>query len=213
MPNALRFASRTRLLIASIAALFAISIFVHQMYFATGVKAASSTIVISQVYGGGGATTGTPTYKNDYVELFNLSASSVSLNGYSLQYGSSTGTFASSASNLYAFPSGTTIPAGRYLLVKLGSAGTVGADFTADLTSGNLSMAAGSGKVALVNNTTALGCGATATPCALPDSRIVDVVAYGASNNGEGGTTVNNGTGLTNQQGGVRKVGGLSRHR
>lgn len=34
---------------------------------------ASTTLVISQVYGGGGATSGTPTYLKDYVELKNIS--------------------------------------------------------------------------------------------------------------------------------------------
>ena len=72
--------------------------------------AASPNIVISQVYGGGGATTGSPAYKNDYIELFNRSATDQVLTGWSLQYGSSTGQFASSAANLYAFPAGTTIP-------------------------------------------------------------------------------------------------------
>jgi predicted extracellular nuclease len=69
-------------------------------------------------------------------------------------------------------------------------------------------MSQASGKVALANISTALSCGATATPCTLPDSRIVDLVSFGVSNNGEGGTTVNNGVALTNQQGGVRKSAG-----
>lgn len=172
-------------------------------------QAASTSIVISQVYGGGGATTGTPTYKADYVELFNLTSTAFPLNGYSLQYGSSTGNFGNSG-NIYAFPAGTSVPANGYLFVQLGAVGTTGGNFpvTPDLTTTGLSMAAGSGKVALVNGTSTLGCGATATPCSLPQANIVDVVAYGASNNGEGGTTVKNGTGLTNQEGGVRKSDG-----
>jgi endonuclease G len=170
--------------------------------------AASPNVVISQVYGGGGATTGSPAYLNDYVELFNSSNTAVAIGGWSLQYGSSTGQFASSSSNLYAIPAGTTIGAGKYLTVKLGAAGTLGGSFTADLTTTNLSMSAGSGKVALANINTALGCGASATPCALPDSRIVDLVAWGASNNGEGNTTVNSGTGLNSSQGGIRKSDG-----
>ncbi|MBV9927729.1 MAG: lamin tail domain-containing protein [Acidobacteria bacterium] len=174
--------------------------------------APSMTVVISQVYGGGGATTGSPTYKNDYVELFNLSASTVVLTGYSLQYGAATGNFGSVSTNIYSFPAGTSIPAGKYLFVQLSSAGTVGGNFpvSPDLTTTNLTMSAASGKVALANTTTALGCGATATPCTLPDARIVDLVSYGASNNGEGGTTVNNGTALTNTQGAVRKSNGCT---
>jgi endonuclease G len=169
--------------------------------------AASANIVMSQVYGGGGASSGSPAYTHDYVELFNSSAADVAIGGWSLQYGASTGNFGNSG-NVFAFPAGTSIPAGRYLLVKLGAAGTAGAGFTADLTSSSLSMAAGAGKVALVNATTALGCGATATPCTLPDSRIVDSVAWGGSNNGEGGTTVNNGTALNSSNGAVRKAEG-----
>lgn len=163
---------------------------------------------ISQVYGGGGGSTGY--YLNDYVELFNAGASPVSLDGWSLQYGSSTGNFASTGTNLYAFPAGTTIPAGRYLLVQLGSVGTGGIALPVipDLVTTNLNMSAASGKVALANVATALGCGATATPCALPDARIVDLAAYGASSNAEGDAPINNGVALTNQQGGVRKLQG-----
>ncbi|HTX91270.1 MAG TPA: lamin tail domain-containing protein [Anaerolineales bacterium] len=170
-------------------------------------QAVSANIVISQVYGGGG---GSGYYKYDYVELFNLGAAPVDISGWSLQYGSSTGNFGSSGSNIYAFPAGTALQPGKYLFVQLGSAGTAGIAFpvTPDLTTGNLNLAQASGKVALANVTTALGCGATATPCTLPDSRIVDSVSFGAANNGEGGTTVNNGVGLTNQQGGIRKQSG-----
>ena len=171
-------------------------------------EAASTSVVISQVYGGGGATTGSPAYKYDYVELFNISNAPVTVGGYSLQYGSSTGNFGAAASQIYTIPAGTSIPAGKYLLIKLGGAGTAGPDFTADLTSGNLSMSATAGKVALVNSASALSCGATATPCSLPDARIIDSVAWGGSNNGEGGTTVNNGTSLDSTKGGVRKSNG-----
>src|SRR5688500_10184507 len=82
---------------------------------------ASPNVVISQVYGGGGATTGSPAYQNDYVELFNYSSAPVSIGGWSLQYGSSTGQFASTGVNLYVFPAGTSIGAGKYLLIKLGA--------------------------------------------------------------------------------------------
>jgi hypothetical protein len=160
--------------------------------------AGSSTVVISQVYGGGGATSGSPTYKYDYVELFNKSASAVDLSGYSLQYASASGGFTS----VYAIPAGTTIQPGHYLFASVSSAGTAGGDFpiSPDLTATSLNMAAGSGKVALANITTSLG-----TVSSLPDARIIDEVAYGAANLGEGGTTVNSGTALANTQGCVRK--------
>ncbi|HEX2120183.1 MAG TPA: DNA/RNA non-specific endonuclease, partial [Thermoanaerobaculia bacterium] len=176
-------------------------------FLAQAATAASPDIVISQVYGGGGASSGTPAYTNDYVELFNTTNAPVVIGGRSLQYGSSTGNFGNSG-NIFTFPAGTTIPAGRYLLVKTGGTGALGAAFTADFTTGGLSMAAGAGKVALVTTGTALGCGATATLCTLPDARIIDSVAWGGSTNGEGGTTVNNGSALNSALGGIRKSNG-----
>jgi len=175
-------------------------------------EAVSSTVVISQVYGGGGANSGTPTYKKDFVELYNMSSVAVDLTGWSLQYGAAAGQFGNSSSQIFAFPSGTTVQPNKYLLVALGTAGSAGSDLpvTADYSTNNLSMGAASGKVALANTSTALGCGATATLCTLPDSRIIDSVSWGASNNGEGGTTVNNSATLANTQGGVRKNGGCT---
>ncbi|RYE22024.1 MAG: hypothetical protein EOP51_14175 [Sphingobacteriales bacterium] len=170
----------------------------------------STTVVISQVYGGGGANSGSPTYKNDYVELHNISSTSQSIGGFSLQYGSATGNFGSTASNIYVFPGGTSIPAGGFLLVQLSASGTAGADFpvAADLTTTNLTMSGTNGKVVLSNQAAALACGATATTCTLPAGNIVDLVAYGAANNAEGGVSVNNGSSLTNVQAAVRKTYG-----
>ena len=54
------------------------------------VRAVSSGVVISQVYGGGGNASAP--YQNDFIELFNRGASAVSLNGWSVQYASATGT-------------------------------------------------------------------------------------------------------------------------
>lgn len=172
----------------------------------------STTVVISQVYGGGGATSGTPTYMYDYVELHNVSNTTQVLTGFSIQYGSATGNFGSVATNVYAFPAGTSIAAGKYLLIQFGAAGTVGAALpvTPDIITPNLTMSASSGKVALANIATALGCGATATTCTLPSSSIIDLVSFGAANNGEGGTTVNNGVALSNTLGGVRKTLGCT---
>lgn len=169
----------------------------------------ANAVRLSQVYGGGGSSTGTYIY--DYAELFNSGASAVTLTGWSLQYGSATGNFGNSAGQIYAFAAGTTIQPGRYLLVQLGSAGSGGSALpvTPDFITGNLSMGGASGKIALANVATALGCGGT-TLCTLPDSRIVDSVSYGAANNGEGGTLVNGGTALTSTQGAVRKGAGCT---
>jgi Lamin Tail Domain/FG-GAP-like repeat len=191
------------------------------LIFAIGVGAAvkadspqaSTTIVISQVYGGGGATSGTPTYIADYVELKNISSTPQSLNGLSLTYGSAAGNFASSATNAYALANVTLQP-GQYYLVQLGALGTVGAALpvTPDETTTNLSMSAASGKVALVVTATFTGnsCGATATPCTLPSATFIDVVSYGAANNAEGGASTNGGAVLTNVMANVRKANGCT---
>jgi predicted extracellular nuclease len=55
--------------------------------FASPLPSPSNTIVISQVYGAGG-NSGAP-YRNDFIELFNLGTTTVSLNGWSVQYASS----------------------------------------------------------------------------------------------------------------------------
>lgn len=165
----------------------------------------STTIVISQVYGGGGSNTGTPTYQADYIELFNLSSTAQSLNGLTLQYGSATGNFASTATNLLVLPNVTLQP-GQYYLIQVGTAGTAGAPLpvTPDLVTTNLNLSGASGKVALTTSATPLGCGAAATPCTLPNPTIIDLVAYGAANNAEGGVSAGNGVALTNVQGVVR---------
>lgn len=171
----------------------------------------STTVVISQAYSGGGTGTGPVTYKNDYVELHNVSAVTQNIGGFSLQYGSASGNFGSSPTQLYTFPAGTTIPAGRYLLIQLGAAGTAGADLpvTPDLVGANPAMGATAGKVALVNNSTALLCGATATLCSLPSAVIVDLVAWGTTGtpttNAEGGAPVGD---LSKTTGAVRKSNG-----
>src|SRR5690242_1895221 len=54
------------------------------------VKASSSGVVISQVYGGGGNAGST--FKNDFIELFNSSGATVTVDGWSVQYASATGT-------------------------------------------------------------------------------------------------------------------------
>ncbi|MGI8812608.1 MAG: FG-GAP-like repeat-containing protein [Pyrinomonadaceae bacterium] len=202
------------LLLCAMTASTAVFAFAADKSSEANVPAASTTLVLSQVYGGGGGSTGT--YLNDYVEIKNISATPQSLNGLSIQYGSAVGNFGSSATNIFALPNVTLAP-GQYYLVQLGAAGTAGAPLpvAADATTTNLSMSASSGKVALANIITTLNCGATATPCTFPNANIIDWVAYGAAGNGtagngEGGTSVNNGSALTSSQGAVRKTGGCT---
>jgi len=144
---------------------------------ATGFTTASpnlcdGSLVISQVYSvgnGAGAT-----YNSDFVELHNRGSQDVSLSGWSLQYGSGTGTTWNSR---YNFTAGATIGAGKYFLISLGTAGTGGALPAADGATTSFSLGASSGKVALVNSTTALS-GACPT-----SASIVDFVGYGSSGN------------------------------
>ena len=142
--------------------------------------AVSSTIVISQVYGGAGClTVGCSTYKNDYIELYNLSGAAVSINGWSVQYASATGT----SWQVTALPN-VSIQPGQYFLIAE-SFGTNGVNTlpTPDAT-GSIAMSATAAKVALVNSTTALTCG---TAC-LPNVTIVDFIGYGTTaNSSEGG--------------------------
>ena len=169
---------------------------------------ASSTLVISQAYGGGGGSTGT--YLNDYVEIKNISSSPQTLTGLQLMYGSATGQFASVTTNAYSLTGGTLQP-GHYYLVQLSNAGSAGSPLpvTPDETTTNLSMSSTNGKVALVTAAfVANTCGATATPCSLPNPDIIDLVAWGTANNAEGGASTNGGASITSVQGNVRKNNG-----
>jgi predicted extracellular nuclease len=135
-------------------------------------EAVSTTIVISQVYGGGGNAGSTLT--NDFIELFNRGNTTVSLNGWSVQYASATGS-SWQITNL----TNVSLAPGQYYLVQeaQGAGGTTPLP-TPDATA-TIAMAATAGKVALVSNTTALTCGAT-NNC-LPNANIIDLVGYGAT--------------------------------
>jgi len=80
------------------------------------VRALSADVVISQVYGGGG-NSGAP-YKNDFVELYNRGASTVTMTNWSVQYqGSTLTTWAAVTIN-------GTINAGQYFLIQLAGGAT-----------------------------------------------------------------------------------------
>jgi hypothetical protein len=161
---------------------------------------AANSVRISQVYGGGGS--GTAAYVNDYVELFNSSGAAINISGWTLEYGSATGNWGSSALNIFTFPANSSIGACSYVLVALsGGGGGAPLPVTADYT-GTLTLSGTAGKVALFSTATGnanVACGAEAGP-------IVDKVAYGTANCAETAAV----PALTALTGAVRKVGGLT---
>src|SRR6266850_2900621 len=80
--NAPRFASRTRLFCVYAALLLAISILAYQMYFARTVRAASATVVISEV-DADTPLSGTDT-ANEWFELQNVSAGNITLTNWTI---------------------------------------------------------------------------------------------------------------------------------
>jgi DNA/RNA endonuclease G (NUC1) len=153
-----------------------------------------SGVVVSQVYGGGGNANAQ--YKNDFIELFNAGSSPVTLTGWSVQYASTVGSsWAATALT------GTLQPGHYYLVQEAAGTGTVPLLPTPDAT-GSIAMAAGAGKVALVNTTTLL----TGSGCPMAAS-VVDFVGYGSGTNcfeGSGPTLPS----LTNTTAAIRKSGG-----
>ena len=136
------------------------------------VNAVSDTVIISQIYGGGGNSGAD--YKNDYIELFNRGTTPVNLNGWSVQYASASG------STWQVTPLSGVLQPGQYYLIQQasGSGGTL--DLPAPDAIGSIAMSATSGKVALVNSQTAL------SDTCPKNAMIIDFVGYGTANCAEG---------------------------
>jgi hypothetical protein len=138
----------------------------------------SGSIVVGELYAAGGNSGAA--YTNDYVELFNRGASAVAIDGWTLQYASAASTsWASTALS-------GTIPAGGRYLVQLASGGANGAALPAADATGTSNLAATGGKIAVVDDSTALSCGASAGSCAAASS-LEDLVGYGSAADYEGG--------------------------
>ena len=137
-----------------------------------------TNVVISQVYGAGGNSGAV--LNADYVELFNPTGSTLTLNNYSIQYASAAGTTIATVTTL---PATITLAPGQYYLVAA-SAGTNGAALpaTPDFTGTNIAFGAAAGKIALVSSTTKLSsvCSGTSPTT---DPTLVDFVAYGTGTN------------------------------
>lgn len=144
----------------------------------TGILAVSAQsnpppIRISQLYGGGGNNDAT--LHSDFIELFNAGPEAVNLNGWSVQYAAKEG------ADWAVTPLGDVMIAGYgYLLIRQ-AAGEGGSDVGTALelpdVSGETSMSASAGKVALVAGATAI--------TGLFDRAVVDFVGYGDTNEAE----------------------------
>lgn len=154
---------------------------------------AHASVVISQVYGGGGNAGAT--LQHDFIELFNRGTAAVNIGGWSVQYAAATGT----SWQVTAIPANTTLQPGQYFLIRqaAGSGGTV--PVVGDVT-GSIAMAGANGKVALANVGTAL------TGNAPSGGAVQDIVSYGASTPTEGTPT----GALSNTTAARRKAGGCT---
>jgi hypothetical protein len=130
-------------------------------------NAPGGIIVISQIYGGGGNAGAH--YSNDFVELFNRGNIPVDITGWSVQYASVTGTVWFVTTLLGSIP-----PGGYYLVQEAAGSGG-GPSLPAPDAVGSIAMAAGAGKVALVNNNVPLN-----GSCLLGPS-VMDVLGYGGA--------------------------------
>ncbi|HEX5702834.1 MAG TPA: Calx-beta domain-containing protein [Pyrinomonadaceae bacterium] len=157
----------------------------------------TANLVISQVYGGGNNSGAT--FKNDYIEIFNRGTTTVDLAGWSVQQASATGT---SWSVTQLCPLGPCLIApGKYFLVKESpTSPTIGADLPTPDATGTSNLATSGGKIALVNNSTAL----TGGGCPFAPS-IVDLVGYGGADCAENSAPA---PAHSNTTADVRKLGG-----
>src|SRR5512133_2680930 len=144
---------------------------------APAAHSASSDMVISQVFSGGGNSNAP--YANDFVELFNRGGTTVDLATWSVQYASGAGT------TWQVTPLAGFVPPGGRYLVQLASAAAVGAPLPAPDATGTTNLAVSGGKVALVRTATALACGATAGSCSA-DPGLADLIGYGSATDYEG---------------------------
>lgn len=146
--------------------------------------ASSNGLVISQVYGSGG-NAGAP-FRNDFVELFNAGNAAISLNGFSVQYASATGTGNFGSNAIVNLPNITLQP-GQYFLVQQASGGAAGSLLPTADASGTVNMSGTNGKVVLVNTTSGLACNGGSAACSTTDqAKIIDLIGFGNANFFEG---------------------------
>ncbi|WP_164202281.1 ExeM/NucH family extracellular endonuclease [[Micrococcus luteus] ATCC 49442] len=139
--------------------------------------AGTSAVVINEAYLSGGSAGAA--YRNKFVELYNTSDAPVSLDGWSIQYRSATG----SAAPTGVAPLTGTIPAKGHFLVKGGtnSGTSTAAELpAADVNATNLNPSGTTGTVILATQATALS--GLATGSVIGAAGVADLLGYGTSN-------------------------------
>jgi hypothetical protein len=131
-----------------------------------------ATVVINQVYGGGGNNGSL--YTNDFIELYNYGSTPLSLNGWSVQYASASG------SSWQVTPLSGIIPAHGFYLIQQAAEGGGSKALPKPDATGEIKLAAGSGKMVLSTSIEAL----TGTSPTGPN--VVDKIGYGTANSYEG---------------------------
>ncbi|MBF4695769.1 S-layer homology domain-containing protein [Fusibacter ferrireducens] len=149
-------------------------------------------VIISQIYGGGGNSGAL--YSNDFIELYNPTNSAIDLNGWSVQYSSSTKyTYGSNITTL----SGS-IGAGEYYLIQEAKGANDAPLLPTPDATGSIAMSGSKGKIALVSNSQAIE--------KMTDANVVDFVGYGSANESEGAHPTPS---LSNTTAAVRKIIGV----
>jgi Lamin Tail Domain len=151
--------------------------FVAALLVAPAAHSASSDMVLSQVYAGGGNSGAT--YTNDFVEIFNRGTTAIDLSTWSIQYASAAGT------SWQATALSGTVQPGRYYLIQLASAAAIGSPLPTPDATGTSNLAQSGGKVAVVRSTTPLTCGAAAGSCST-NALVADLIGYGSAADYEG---------------------------
>ena len=151
--------------------------FAAALLVAPAARSASSDMVVSQVYAGGGNSGAT--YANDFVEIFNRGTTAIDLGTWSIQYASAAGT------SWQATALSGSVQPGRYYLIQLASAAAVGSALPTPDATGTSNLAQSGGKVAIVRSATPLTCGASAGSCS-GNASVADLVGYGSAADYEG---------------------------
>ncbi|WP_299299553.1 lamin tail domain-containing protein [uncultured Brachybacterium sp.] len=131
---------------------------------------APGEIQINEIYGGGGNSGAA--FQNDFVELVNTSDTAVSIDGWSLQYASKSGSF----NNTVALEG--SVPAGGTFLVQLAAGNGNGDPLPAADLTGGINASGTGGVFALSDAEGTLQC--SGTTCA-EDPAVVDLVGWGGA--------------------------------